>query len=135
VKKLFLPSLAVAAIALAGCGGSAHNTTPNPPKPPPVTKDSFDADLSSLCTRANNAFGAAHNVKGEVAVVSRYVALFASLKPPPQLQSLYAQYVAVLRKELAALKQGNQNELFKLAKNDAKPLVTKIGATGCVTSS
>jgi hypothetical protein len=64
------------------------------------------------------------------------VALFSSLHPPPgQLRTLYGQYVAVLQRELAALKKGNQNELFKLAHNDAKPLVKKIGATGCVTGS
>jgi hypothetical protein len=126
----------VAALVVAGCGSSQHSPASSAPTgTTPVTKAGFINQLSSLCTRANDAFSATHNLKGEVAVVSHYVALFGSLQPPAQFRSLYAKYVAVLQKELAALRQGNQNELFKLAHSQAKPLVKKIGATGCITSS
>jgi hypothetical protein len=128
--------LAVAVVALAGCGSSSKpNTGPNPPKPAPVTKASFLASLNSLCIRADSAFAATHNVNGQTAVVSHYLVLFKSLRPPSQLQSLYSRYTTVLAHELGDLHKGNVNGLYALAHSQAKPLVQKIGAVHCVTGS
>ena len=65
---------------------------------PPPTKALFIAQLNSLCGKADSAFSAAHNASGQEAVVSHYVALFASLKAPPALKSLYPQYVRCCRR-------------------------------------
>lgn len=138
VKKRLLPLIAVAGLAATGCGGSSNHGssgTGTGTNSSASSRAGFIAQLNSLCNRANNAFSAAHSTQGQVAVVSRYVARFGSLKAPPELRGLYAQYVAVLEKELAALRQGDTQALFKLAHNQAKPLVKRIGAEGCVTGS
>lgn len=138
MKSRLLTGFVLVGVALAGtgCGGSSKSggsgtgTTSSA-----SSKAAFISQLNSLCKKANTAFSATHNVQGEVAVVSHYVSLFGALKPPSELSSLYTRYLAVLRRELAALKHGNQNELFKLAHSQAKPLVKQIGAFGCVTGS
>jgi hypothetical protein len=139
VKRRYLPAVAVVtALVLAGCGGSAKNASTTGGTGTTSTANSkalFLAQLNSLCERANNAFSAAHDLKGQVAVVSHYVSLFGAVKAPPQLRTLYAEYLAVLEKELADLRKGDTKGLFNLAHNQAKPLVEKIGAKGCVTAS
>jgi hypothetical protein len=126
------------ALAAAGCGGSSKagsggsGTGTNSAA---SAKAAFVSRLDKLCTRADAAFSATHNLQGEEAVVSHYVTMFSALKAPAELSSLYARYVTVLGKELTALKQGNQNELFNLAHSQAKPLVKQMGAFGCVTGS
>lgn len=67
--------------------------------------------------------------------MAHYVALFGALQAPSQLKALYGRYVVVLEKELVDLKKGDQNGLFALAHNQAKPLVKQIGAMACVTGS
>lgn len=129
-----------AGLAVAGCGGSSNHVSTGTGGGTGTTstassKAVFLAHLNSLCLRANNAFSAAHNLPGQVAVVSHYVALFGALQAPPNLRSEYAQYVVILQKELGDLKKGDTNGLFKLAHSQAKPLVKKIGATSCVTGS
>lgn len=128
-----MPAAALlACLAIAGCGGSsAHSTTGSVP----VTKMGFDAQVGSLCVRANHAFAAAKTDRAKVAVISHYLTVFHSVKPPAGLQSLYTQYLDVLDQELAALKQGNQKRLFTLAVTKARPLALRLGANGCVSSS
>jgi hypothetical protein len=136
VQKRSLPLLAVAVLAVAGCGSSSKpNTTSNAAKPAPLTKATFVASLNSLCTRADSAFAAAHSLKGETAVVSHYLVLFKSLKPPPQLASLYSRYTAVIAHELTDIQKDNLNGLYALAHSQAKPLVKQIGAIHCITGS
>ena len=141
VKGRYISAIALmATVALAGCGGSSNNSTNGGGGGTGTTstahsKALFLAQLNSLCMKANNAFSAAHNASGQEAVVSHYVALFAAIKAPPALKSEYAQYVAVLQKELVDLKKGDSAGLFKLAHDQAKPLIKKIGAQGCVTAS
>jgi hypothetical protein len=139
VKSRVLAALvAIFALTAGGCGGSSTagtGTGGTATTSAAASKAAFISRLDSLCTKADNAFSATHNLAGEVTVVSRYLAQFSALKAPPQLGVLYARYVAVLEKELAALRKGNQNELFKLAHSQAKPLVKQIGALGCVTGS
>jgi hypothetical protein len=139
VKKRSISAIAaVVALTLAGCGGSSnHSANPGGTGTTSTanSKALFIAQLNSLCGKADSAFAAAHNASGQEAVVSHYVALFAALKAPPALKSLYSQYVSVLQKELVDLKKGDSKGLFKLAHDQAKPLVKKIGAEGCVTSS
>ena len=128
----------LATLILAGCGGSStHASNPGGTGTTSTanSKALFIAQLNSLCSKANAAFSAAHDPKGQEAVVSHYVSVFAAVKAPPALQSLYAQYVAVLQKELVDLKKGDSNGLYKLAHDQAKPLIKKIGAMGCVTAS
>jgi hypothetical protein len=134
MRKAIVPILAC--LALAACGGSSSpGGTVRVVKPSGVTKTAFDAQVSSLCSRANSAFGAAKTNSGQVAVISHYLTVFHSVKAPSQLQSTYSQYLAVLAQELAALKQGDTKQLFQLAHNRAKPLAKKLGATGCITGS
>ncbi len=139
MKNRLLTGFAVVGVALAaaGCGGSSNGKSGSGTgtNSAASAKAAFVTQLDKLCTRADAAFSATHNVQGEESVVSHYVAEFSSLKPPAALSSLYARYVTVLGKELTALKQGNQNELFKLAHSQAKPLVKQMGAFGCVTGS
>lgn len=135
MNKRFLTVSIVVVLALTGCGGSSkHGSTGTGTNAAP-TRATFIAQLNSLCVRANNAYAAAPNTQGKVAVIARYVRLFAALQAPSQLKSLYARYVAVLGQELVQLRKGSINGLYNLAHNQARPLVTKIGATQCVTSS
>jgi hypothetical protein len=127
----------IGALAVAGCGGSSKHPFASGTGTTSTahSRAAFIAQLNSLCTRANDAFSAAHNTQGQVAVVSHYVALFKAVPAPPQLRALYARYLLVLEKELADLKKGDSNGLFQLAHSQAKPLIKQIGATGCITSS
>lgn len=139
----FLTALVIsAALALAGCGGSSKSSSTSSSTTSTATTggsvtspavSSFTSTLGALCVRANNAFGNASGLKAQSAVVAHYVAKFRSLKPPPQLRALYAQYVSVLAQESAALKSGNTANLQQLVKTRARPLAKKLGALGCVT--
>jgi hypothetical protein len=133
-KGIPLVLVIAACLALAACGGSSKpGGTVKVARPSPVTKASFDTQVSSLCKRANDAFGVAKTNSGQVAVISHYLTVFHSVKAPSSLQSLYSQYLGVLAQELAALKQGDKKKLFQLAHNKARPLVQKLGATGCIS--
>jgi hypothetical protein len=139
----FLTALAVSgAVALAGCGSSSKTTsstssatsskTTSASVTSPTTS-AFLGTLGALCVHANAAFNNASGVKAQSAVVSRYVAKFRALKPPPQLRTLYSQYLGVLQLESAALKAGNTAGLQQLVTTRARPLAKKLGAAGCVT--
>jgi hypothetical protein len=136
MRKAILPLLAIlACLTIAACGGSSKSSgTVKVEHPPKVTKASFDAQVGSLCQRANSAFNATKTKSGHVAVISHYLIVFRSVKVPSDLKATYTQYLGVLAQELAALKRGDLNQVFKLAHSKAKPLAQKLGATGCITS-
>lgn len=125
--------LALTCLGIAACGSSGSSSTVRVLRPSPVTKTSFDAQVGSLCGRANSAFGAAKGTKAQVAVISHYLAVFRSVKAPSQLKALYSQYLAVLTQELSALRRGDSAQLFSLARTRARPLARQLGATGCIT--
>jgi hypothetical protein len=137
MRKGILPILAIlACLAIAACGSSSKpSTTAKVQHPPPVTKASFDAEVGSLCQRANSAFGVAKTHSGQVAVISHYLTVFRSVKVPSQLKATYAKYLGVIAQELAALKRGDKNQVFQLAHSKAKPLARALGAKGCITGS
>jgi hypothetical protein len=137
-RKAILSVLAIfGCLAIAACGGSS--TTPSATVKaqgaPPLTKASFDAQVGSLCQRANSAFAAAKEKSGQVAVISHYLTVFHSVKVPSQLKATYTQYLGVLAQELAALRRGDTKQVFQLAHSKAKPLARKLGAKGCITAS
>jgi hypothetical protein len=127
--------MAAAALAMGGCGGSSSHKTTAAGAGTTTTPPTFVAQLDSVCTRADNAFAAAHTHKGQVAVVAHYLQIFHSLPAPARLRALYARYLGVLDQELIDLKRGDSAGLFQLAHSKAKPLAKQLGATGCVTSS
>jgi hypothetical protein len=136
-KGIVAVSVALACLGIAACGSSKSSSTVGSgsttasTSPSAAAKASFDANLGAVCTRADNAFIAAHGNKSQAAVIARYLIVFRSVKAPSQLQSLYSRYLAVLGQELAALKRGDRAQLFKLVSTKAGPLVTAMGATRC----
>jgi hypothetical protein len=133
MRKGILPVLVMfGCLAIAACG-SSKSPTVRVLQPAPVNKSTFTAQVSSLCQRANSAFGATKTTKGKVSIITHYLTVFHSVKTPSQLKSLYAQYLGVLSQELAALKRGDSKTLFHLAHTKARPLAIKLGAKGCVT--
>ena len=87
--------------------------------------------LDSICKRANDAYIAAKKPAGQVAAIQHYLVVFRGVKAPQLLRPVYAQYLTVLGKELAALKRGNAAGLVKIRDTQAGPLVKRLGATGC----
>lgn len=125
-------------LALAACGGSSGNgstsgatTAAKAPNSTGPTDATFVSQLDSVCKRANAAYLAAPTAKAQVAVIQRYLGEFRAVKAPPLLKPVYSSYVAVLAKELDALKRGDSAGLIKLRNTQAGPLVRRLGATGC----
>lgn len=138
MRLRYLLPLAVTAGLLAGCGGSSsgssNGTTSGQGAPSPA-KTAFVSRLNSLCHQANAAFTAAPATpRAEAKVVAHFITLFRKVPAPPQLQKLYSSYVSVLEQELAALKRGNTKAMFNIASSRARPLITEIGARGCLTN-
>jgi hypothetical protein len=135
MRKGILPVLVLSAcLAISACGGSSGSSSTGPgtssTASPAAAKAAFDKQLSSLCRRANAAYIKAS--KGaKAAVIQHYLALFKTVKAPPQLDSSYALYLAVIAKELRALKRGDTAALAKIRDTQAGPLVGQLGATGC----
>lgn len=128
--------LIVCCLGLAACGGSsgsgstsgaATKTSGNSP----AANAAFSAQLSSICKKANAAYIKARKPSAQVAVIQHYLTVFNAVKAPPALDSAYALYLAVLAKELRALKRGDSAGLIKIRDTQAGPLVRQLGATGC----
>jgi hypothetical protein len=121
-------------LALAACGGSSGSSSTSTSAGgtrSSTANIAFDAQVSSICRRANAAYIAAHGSAHQVAVIQRYLLVFRGVKAPAPLQSVYSRYLTVLAKELAALKRGDSAGLVKLRDTQAGPLVRQLGATGC----
>lgn len=131
--------LVVCCLGLVACGGSSATSSTTPAStrpirthpPPSPAEVAFAAHLSSICRKANAAYNAAHNSKGQVAAIQRYLVVFRGVKAPARLQSIYSRYVAVLAAELAALKGGDSKKLIEIRDTKAGPLVRQLRATGC----
>jgi hypothetical protein len=131
MRKGILPVLVVSGcLAIAACGGSGTGST-GTTGTSAAAKTAFVKQLNSLCRRANAAYLKAPKQAGKVAAIQRYLALFRKVKAPPELDSSYALYLAVLGKELADLKHGDAAGLAKVRDTQAGPLIRQLGATGC----
>ena len=131
----------VCCLGLAACGGSSGSGATKTTKTPTVNNatgpgavaanKAFATHLSSICVAANKAYIAAGKPSAQVAVIQHYLTLFQAVKAPPQLDSAYALYLAVLAKELRDLKRGDVSGLIKVRNSQAGPLVRQLGASGC----
>ena len=136
MRKGILPILVVSGcLAISACGGSSGSSSTSAGSGSTAgsaaAKATFVKQLNSLCRRANAAYIKASKQSGQVAVIQHYLTLFRKVKAPPQLDSSYALYLAVLGKELRALKRGDSKALGKIRDTEAGPLVGQLGATGC----
>ena len=128
----------VCCLGLAACGGSGSGkasktvtVTSGSASNSPAANAAFSAQLSSICKKANAAYIKAGKPSAQVAVIQHYLTVFNAVKAPPALDSAYALYLAVLGKELRALKRGDSAGLIKIRDTQAGPLVRQLGATGC----
>jgi membrane-bound lytic murein transglycosylase B len=130
-------ALIMCCLGLVACGGSSGSGStksvagPTATTSSPAANAAFAHKLSSICKKANAAYIAASKPSAQVAVIQRYLKIFQALKAPASLDSAYALYLAVLSKELRALKKGNSAGLAKIRDTQAGPLVRQLGATGC----
>ncbi len=133
--------ITICCLGLAACGGSSGSGATKSTKTGTVSNatgpgataanKAFATHLSSICVQANKAYNATSKQSAQVAVIQHYLTVFQGLKAPPQLDSAYALYLAVLAKELRDLKQGDTAGLIKVRDSQAGPLVRQLGATGC----
>jgi hypothetical protein len=124
-KHYALGVAAIAAIAVAGCGGSSNHT---------AGYGSFDAQLNSLCSQANSAVSAASATSAKLAVIDTYIKKFQGLTPPSQLKSIYDQWTSAQSQTLDAVKSGNLATAKTLAKQ-ANTLASSLGAATCAQNS
>lgn len=126
-------------LGLVACGGSSGSGSTGTTKAgsnatstsSPKANAAFAAHLSSICKQANAAYIKAGKPSAQVAVIQHYLTIFQAVKAPASLDSAYALYLAVLGKELRALKRGDAAALIKIRNTQAGPLVRQLGATGC----
>jgi hypothetical protein len=129
--------LIICCVGLAACGGSSGSGSTKATKTGTVTTSAaisnaaFAAQLSSSCKRANAAYNSAKGQSGQVAAIQHFLTDVQGLKAPSQLDSAFALYLAVIAKELRALKRGDSAGLGKIRDSQAGPLVRQLGATGC----
>jgi hypothetical protein len=116
---------AIAAIAVAGCGGSSNHNT---------GYGSFVAQLNSLCTQATAAVKAASGTPAKLTVAEIYNQKFQNLTPPAQLKSIYGQWNAVNTQVLGAVRS-NDIALIKSLNAQSNTLASSLGAGQCVNNS
>ena len=124
-KHYALGVAALAATAVAGCGGSSNHN---------AGYGSFVAQLNSLCVQAAAAVKAASGTSAQLSVAEIYNQRFQNLTPPAQLKSIYGQWNSVNTQVLAAVRSNNI-ALIKSLNAQSNTLASSLGAAQCVSKS
>ncbi len=124
-KLCSVGAVALAAIAVAGCGGSSNRN---------AGYGAFIAQLNSLCSQGNSAVSAASGTSAKLAVIETYIKKFEALTPPSQLTSIFDQWTSTQNQTLAALKGGDAATAQTLTKQ-GDTLASSLGAGTCAAGS
>jgi hypothetical protein len=127
-KRYSAIALCCVAAALAGCGSSGDSAS-NPNGHGPPNNNVFRADLAALCSQVNSAAKGASPAK-DVALLNKVLPQLKQLNARGSLQPKYAQFLATIEAEAAALRTKNASAL-KAAKQQRAVLAKELGVPSC----
>jgi hypothetical protein len=127
-KQFGVAIVSLALIGVAGCGGS--NRSSGYASNRGAGYGSFIAQINALCTQGDSAVKAANGTSAKLAAATEFQQKLATLTPPAQLKSLYAQLVSASQQGQDAVKAGDVAKAKSL-NSQANSLASQLGATAC----
>jgi len=114
---------AVAATALAGCGGSSNKQ---------LSYSDFISKANKVCADGNAELANVNDAKQAGKILDKYVQKFKDLTPPDKLKPEYDQFVSVSEQQVEKLNAGDFEAANALGPK-SNEIAAKMGAQECVS--
>lgn len=113
---------AIAATALAGCGGSSNKQ---------LSYSDFISKADKVCADGNAELGKTRDAKQAGKILEKYDKKFKDLKPPDKLKPAFDRFVAVTDQQVDKLKAGDIQGANALGPK-SNGFAAQMGARQCV---
>lgn len=114
---------AVAAAALAGCGGSSNKQ---------LSYSDFISKANKVCADGNVELAKVNDPKKAGEILEKYVDKFRDLKPPDKLKPEYDEFVSVSEQQVDKLNAGDFEAANALGPK-SNELAAHMGTQGCIS--
>jgi hypothetical protein len=114
---------AVAATALAGCGGSSNKQ---------LSYSDFISKANKVCADGNAEVANVSDAKKAGQILDKYVQKFKDLEPPDKLKPAYDEFVAVSQQQVEKLNAGDFEAANALGPK-SNEIAAKMGTRQCIS--